>query len=233
MIVRVRRHVAAVSVCLAVAACGAGQDAAVEVERGPSSSAPTATGASTSRPGEAPSDSPSATPASTEPLTTVPDAVMLTPDVERIEDRGAAVAWRAAYCTPEPGAPSGASAMRTRAWRGPAPNPEVGPLEYAQQVAAFPSVEAAVAAAAQLVAAADSCNAGGSPAGPTVTQLPLGTQARLVVFAEGGDYSIRGFFRRANAIASVQGSGDSDAEVREALNETFARLCIYERPDGC
>lgn len=168
------------------------------------------------------------------PLTTVPVAVMLSPELERIEDSSRVQDWEAAYCAPTPLRPDDAASMRTRAWQGgPADSPEVDALEYVQQVAAFRSVEAAVAEAARLVTAADACAADDNPAAPQASELPLGTQARLVVFAEGGDYSIRGFFRRGNAVASVQGKGESDHEVRQALNETFARMCVFERPRRC
>lgn len=177
---------------------------------------------------------PSASPThAAEALTTsVPAQVMLTFDLERTADRSRVEAWRAGWCPPDPNTPSAASAMRTRAWRGPT-HPDLGAVEYVQQVAALPTVEAAVAEAAKLVSAADTCEFAQSEAGPEVTELPLGTQGRLIIFAEGGDYSIRGFFRRANAIASVQGRGDSEDEVRDALNKSFARLCIYERPRAC
>lgn len=232
---------------LALAACGGDRDA-TSAGSAPVTPAPTQSevGTPAATPSEVtpgrtafeqcrgePSDPAACTEDLPGPVTRVPTSVMLRPDLDRAEDRSGIERWRAAYCPPSPRAPRTATAMRTRVWQGPAATPETGPLKYAQQVAAFPSVEAAVAAARQLVSAADSCNVDGRPAGPRVTELPLGTQARLVVFAEGGDYSIRGFFRRANAIASVQGSGDSEDDVREALNTSFARLCIYERPDGC
>lgn len=172
-------------------------------------------------------------PALGEPLTTVPDSVMLDPDVEQTGDSTAVAPWVLAYCGPDRQQPD-ATTMRSRSFRGRAATPETGPLEYTQQVAAFSSVDAAVAEAARLVDAAERCPAAAGPAGPAVGPLPLGTQARLVTFAEGGDYSIRGFFRRGNAIAVVQGrGGEAEPAVRTALNETFARLCVYDRPDGC
>lgn len=219
------------ALCLLLPACGGEQEPAADAGKDVSPQ-PSQTSTSSAVRDASPEPSPSAT-STAEPRTTVPADVMLTRDLERTADRDEVEPWRAAYCPPGPDAPTAATAMRTRAWRGPAANPETGPLEYAQQVAAFPSVDAAVAAASRLVTAADSCGAAASAAGPRVSELPLGTQGRLVVFAEGGDYSIRGFFRRGNAIASVQGSGPSEAEVKRALNQAFVRLCIYERPDPC
>lgn len=172
-------------------------------------------------------------PALGEPLTTVPESVMLTPGLQRTGDTTAVGPWALAYCGPGPQQPDAAT-MRSRTFRGPAATPETGPLGYTQQVAAFSSVDAAVAEAVRLVDAAERCPAASQPAGPAVGPLPLGTQARLVTFAEGGDYSIGGFFRRGNAIAVVQGhGGEAQATVRDALNSTFARLCVFERPDGC
>lgn len=124
--------------------------------------------------------------------------------------------------------------MRTRSFTGPPANEETGPLRYTQQVAAFETVDAAVAETARLVQQADDCGAASGAAGPHVSKLPVGVQSRRIVFAEGGDYSIGGFFRRGNAVAVVQGGGGrSDTVVRDALRETFDRMCVYDRPEGC
>lgn len=229
-----RTTVAAAAALLLLAACGAEQDradAGAPVEAFPTSSAASSARSST-EPSETPTSSSTPTWAAEPPTTTVPAEVMLTSGRERFVDRSRVEPWRGGWCTPDPGTPTAASAMRTRAWRGPT-DPDTGPLEYAQQVAAFPTVHEAVAEADKLVTAADTCTEARSAAGPKVTELPLGTQGRLITFAEGGDYMIRGFFRRANAVASVQGRGDSEDEVRDALNTSFTRLCIYERPRAC
>lgn len=234
-----RCAVVALGVSLLLSGCGddqvgaAGSDAPNAPLTSPSSTASAVMPQPSASASVSATPSPATSEQTAEPLTTtVPVEVMLTPDRQQTEDNTRVEDWRGGFCLPDAKKPTTASAMRTRRWRGPT-NPDTGPLEYTQQVAAFPSVQAAVAEADKLVTAAESCPESRGPAGPKVTELPLGTQGRLVVFAEGGDYSIRGFFRRANAVVSVQGRGDLDREVRDALNESFERVCLYERPRAC
>lgn len=137
-------------------------------------------------------------PALGEPLTTVPESVMLTPGLQRTGDTTAVGPWALAYCGPGPQQPDAAT-MRSRTFRGPAATPETGPLGYTQQVAAFSSVDAAAAEAVRLVDAAERCPAASQPAGPAVG---------LSRWARKPDSSRS---RRAGTTASA---GSSDAATR-------------------
>lgn len=223
-----------------LSACGGGASDGGDSGRqaSPTTGPPTASPTATASAGEAPqSVSPeptsSASPSLGPPLTAVPESVMLQPDLETTEDASDVRAWALTYCRPDPPTPD-AAAMRTRSFSGPPTTLEAGPLAYTQQVAAFPTVEDAVAAAEPLLAAAEQCRRSNDGAGPYVLDLPVGTQSGLVEFAEGGAYSLGGFFRRGNALAVVQGQGGAaDAVVRSALRETFDAMCVYDRPDAC
>ena len=167
-----------------------------------------------------------------EPRTDVPASVMLTSQARRTDDTSTMQDWATTYCAPEPPRPD-ATAMRTRSFEGPETEMEAGPLRYTQQVAAFATVEDAVAEAGRFIEATERCRTPENVL-PSVLALPVGTQSRLVVFSEGGYHSIGGYFRRGNAVAVVQGQGGTaDEAVRDALHETFDRMCIYDRPAGC